>query len=767
MSDDKKGPKKGVKKESEEAGSVTEREEIHNEDFQFLLKQLLSAYQPILEEELERAKAPEQLKKEAEEKPPNCDEELKLANRIFEKFFTEEVAVRLLPEDGRQQLGPIEQWRWCFLHIRCCTIFGWLVCRRPQNFRVFVYYLYQYWLCVRRVLGIAPDDRPLNDEERRDFSTLVKAFAKAYKPYLAEQLANVEFPEAIPDEVLKGEIDCFEGQEDTAAIFERALSIETVSALLGKEAFEKRKQDPFFWFCRCWCLCAIRFGCCLAHAHSFIDVLHCLVFYRRCLRDCFRPLVCELTDPVECVAEEVNTTLPALVVEVKGTAGGAGFDHYILEWSSNGATWHASDFHYPPIPPGGGTQGTIPVFGGFLAYFDTSARDEGFYFIRMTVYSIHNTTRVCTTQFSLFKEDVRILGVDGVFTLDAPALDPAAKLVENVPALCTRPAGTFEVSFAKCVRVWGSAFVGGCEDRKIKRYAIDYKPGFETNPSTPGWINIWNVEYNTIWQYRDMNMRKDTSVLTARWVEDCVIELSFPPYCLLKVPEALLQPSCWQTHTSTCGLSGLITLRLVVEDTLANLYYDTQRVWIDNKPICAMIRIDAVPKCEDIYLSKFAIPPDCGVPWPLPISGIAYDEYIDNALPLTRPNDNFDYYWVKAKKQGGSEVQIPVPGPGGTCFFGTSRVGNPGTTCIPCDPANPAPAASFGTLATFDLRAVDPICSASVGYPVPPNFLLPRGECCTYLFKLYVQDRTIFSGGPHWDADEWPVRICNDLPKAD
>src|SRR5207249_958672 len=131
-------------------------------------------------------------------------------------------------------------------------------------------------------------------------------------------------------------------------------------------------------------------------------------------------------------------------------------------------------------------------------------------------------------------------------------------------------------------------------------------------------------------------------------------------------------------------------------------------------------------KCSDIFLSKFATPPDCSVPWNLPLSGIAYDEYIDDTLPLTRPNDNFDFYWVKVAKQGGSEVQIPVPGPGGTCFYGTSRVGNPGTTCVSCDPADPDPAAVFGTLALFDLRAVDPICKSSVSYPVPDNFLLPR-----------------------------------------
>jgi hypothetical protein len=84
--------------------------------------------------------------------------------------------------------------------------------------------------------------------------------------------------------------------------------------------------------------------------------------------------------------------------------------------------------------------------------------------------------------------------------------------------------------------------------------------------------------------------------------------------------------------------------------------------------------------------------------------------------------------------------------------------------CIsgPCDPAHLDPSAAFGLLANFDLRAIDPLCSLQVPYAVPPDFLLPRGQCCDYLFKLRVQDRTIVPGG-HWAEALWPVRICNDL----
>ena len=738
-----------------------------DDDFRAVLKELLAAYQPVLEEDLARAKAPDRLEKEAQAKEFNCEDEITLAGRIFERFWTEDVAQRILPVEARQLLGPIERWRWCLLHIRCCIIFGWLLCRGPRNFRAWVYYLYRYWRCVRQVLGIPVADPP-TPEQRKDFQTLVQALAGAYKPYLTDQLATVEFPAGVPDELLAGKIDCHEGTDAAAEVFDRLLSVETAPALLGQEIFAKHVQEPWFWFCRCWCLCAIRFGCCLARARNLIDLFRCLQGYQRCLRECFRPLTCTLTDPTGCVAEEPNPAIGAFTVEVRGTAAGGGFSHYVLAWSTDDVVYHNADFHYPPIPPGGGVQGNAPVVGGLLGLFDTTFKDPGSYFIRMTVFSVTGATTVCKIHFELYKKDVRILGVDSYFTMDTGWPDPAARFIENVPVLCTRPAGTFEVSFGGCLTIQGGAFVGGCDGKKIKRYSIDSKPGFEVDCSTPGWTNRWNVDYATPAQYRFVNWRTDSSVLTSRWGPDCFVPTFIPPLCApftKALPDALLYPDCWGSKVGVCDLSGLFTLRLVVEATDGTTYCDTQRIWIDNKPICAMIKIDAVKKCADLFVGDFAKPPDCSVPWPLPVSGIAYDEYIDELLPLTRPNDNFDYYYVRVTKQGGPSIIIPVPGPGGTCFYGTSRVGDPGTRCTPCDPENPDPGAVFGTLTTFDLRAVDLLCKGNLPYAVPDKFTVPRGECCVYVFEVWVYDRTITSAGPHWAHDQWPVKICNNLPR--
>ena len=741
-------------------------------EFQTVLKALVEVYRPILEEDLKRAGNLQALGDEAEKAEPDCEAEIAAAQRLFGNFADEKVTLALLPPQARELLGSIDGWRWCLLHIRCCIIFGWLVCRRPRGFRLSAYYLYRYWLCVRQVLGTPVTPGKLSDAERKDLETLVGALAKAYRPYLTDQLATVDFTAGLPEAIDAGQVDCHEGEEEAAAVFERLLTVDTAQALLGAAAFKEHSAQPWFWFCRCWCLCAIRFGCCLARARNLVDVYRCLRFYRRCLRECFRPLSCQLTGPDGCVAEEVNASIPAMVVPIHGTAAGLGFVRYVLEWSLNGAVWHAANFVYPPVPPGNTVQGNVAVSGGLLGYLNTTLLNAGTYFVRMTVFGANQQTVPCQIIFSVFKKDVRILGIGGNTALDALWTNPAARLIDNLPALCSRPAGTYEASFGSvCLQVLGSAYIGGCDDnQKIKRYTLDYKAGYEIDCATAGWTNFWSVDFNTPAQYRAINMRTDTSVLTATWTGDCLVP--FFNACLLYDPQALLSPSSWNTNPNPvpnpnpfpnpnhCQLSGLYTIRLVVEDTNGVTYCDTQRAWLDNKPITALIRVDSVPKCADLFISQFALPPDCSVAWGLPLNGIAYDEYIDETmLPLTmRPNDNFDYYVVSVTKQGGPSISIPLPGPGGACYYGTSRVGDPGTRC-----GVPTVAEVIGLLATFDLRAIDPDCKPSLPYVVPDAFTTPRGECCIYTFTLTVYDRTSRPCGLNYAQSEWPVKICNDL----
>src|SRR5450631_1514999 len=163
-------------------------DELNDADFQAGLKALVEAYQGMLEQDLKRALDTQALTEEVLSSVAACEDEVATASRIFQTFATEEVVLRVLPPEARKLLGPPDQWRWCLLHIRCCLIFGWLICRRPRNFRAFVYYLYRYWLCVRQVVG-KPVSNPLTAEEHQDFQTLVALAAQAYKPYLTDQLS--------------------------------------------------------------------------------------------------------------------------------------------------------------------------------------------------------------------------------------------------------------------------------------------------------------------------------------------------------------------------------------------------------------------------------------------------------------------------------------------------------------------------------------------------------------------------------------------------
>jgi hypothetical protein len=795
-------------------GSPMDTDPAREQDFQFVLGALLSAYAPVLEEELNRAKHPAELEKEAAAHPPNCEDEIALANRIFGEFLNEKVALSILPPQGRDTLGAVDNWRWCLIHLRCCLIFGWLVCRGPRNFRAFTYYLYRYWRCVRETLG-TPVGTPPTAAELADYTTLVEALARAFRPYLTDQLASVEFPAGIPEEVIGGRIDCREGLPEICEIFERLFGPKTALALLGEKAFAEHSRAPWFWFCRCWCLCAICFGCCLARARTMVEVRWCLKYFFKCLAECFQPLRCELTDPDGCVQERPGLVKEAVAVEIKGTAAGAFFDHYTLEWRQAHPTTEPCDnqdkdwqngstklIHYP----GGGSSGTVPVVNGTLGWLDTTDLQTGFYEIRVCVYSsLPETPRTCCCHvFQLFKALVwidRVADLPGAMVKTPPgwfdqSLPPQSPIVDT--------AGN-TVSVGGCVSVIGTAWVGDCPDRKIKcvdlRAAVGWLPGtaepgfaatlpLYTTPMLPAPICYTDavplVEIKKRASWNQLFERP----LTARWVPTVI-----PPFdtqfCLQRYcfNSADLLPPCPDAQHD-CH-SGKYTILLDVTDTMDNHYYDTQQVWFDNKYMYANVHVAfdgfaGLAACADLHLgpdSRF-VPPGapCGIPWPANLLGVAYDEYIDPA-DLSSPSDNFDYYSLSVTKQGGITYSVPItpalgpPAYGPDPFKGTQRVGDPGTRCeilnpIPGCPPPLVPARTPGLLTKLDMRIFDAVCAASipVGDPSrpPAGFPLKRGECCGYSFQLYAQDRTWsdgWAGGFHHNwSSPWAICICNDLP---
>lgn len=768
--------------------------ELNNPDFQYVLKALLDSYQPILEQQLNLAKNPQELQKEAQSHPPNCADEFAEADALFGKFVNADVALRLIPEAQRAKLGPVESWSWCLQHIRCCIIFGWLVCRGPRTFRAWAYYVYQYWLCVRQSLG-TPVASPPTEEQTADFRTLIQALATAYKPYLTDQLASVEFPAGIPEEVLGGKIDCFEGQADACAIFERLLTTEAAQALLGKTAFAARSQDPNFWFCRCWCLCSICFGCCLARARSFIDVLWCLVYYFRCLVNCFRPLICDLTAPSGCVQEQEFDSVDVFRgVQIFGTAAGASCANYTLQWRQSGiGAWQSTGIVYP----GGAAIGGCGVVGGLLGYLTTYPLvAPGLVEIQLCVFSsVAGVSPCCTTIFfELQRNLVWIRGIEGLSTTD---LFDCNAQIEDGTGLVR--------SFGTALRVFGSADVGGCDGQTIKRYTLSYQQGF-TCSTAGAWTKFWEVDYVTPFQLDAGTNLVFEDVLTKQWFEEEWIHLKLGKKVCNVVgdylsevywdtqfpggPFAVSYPNppvkCGEAPAATWNStplalpncqSGRYTLRLTVEDTGLGVTDNLRQVWFDNKNIYGKIaQIGTIPACSTIGLSAFSGgSADCSKPWPAPLMGIAYDEYIEEGNIFTHPSDNFGGYSLDIEKDGGSWHSLQIPGPGsspwGPPFVGTSRIGDPGTRCpTAVPPPGPIPPLTLGILTMLDMRRLDSVCNTN---PADADLVLRRatqtepGECCGFVVHLSVWDTSIcpsLTGGRHQVDVYFPFCICNDLP---
>jgi hypothetical protein len=749
---------------------------IRPDDFKHVYNALLAAYRPILDEILKPPRSPEELLKDAD-KPRSCDDEAALARRIFDAFFTEEVALRLLPDEGRRLLGPVDRWRWCFLHIRCCLIFGWLICRGPRTFPASVDALYRYWRCVREVLG-TPISNPPTAEERGDFEILVAALEAAFRQQTVEKV-----PSGLADDALAGKLDCLSPTDDAIQLFEQTLTTRTAAALLGRAAFERHSQDPTFWFCRCWCLCSIRFGCCLARARTLIDLIRCIIDYFECLDRCFGRLRCEITepDPNECV-EEKEFTVPAIFrgIEIRGTATGAFCDHYTLEWRPGFGPWNNIGIHYP----GGAATGGCGVVNGTLGWLQTMPFVAGgLVEIRLCVHSSQANVapECCFVEFELSKNEVWIRSVEGV---EAPALfDPNSQLTDG---------GGVVRSFGTALRVSGSAVVGGCAQKKIKQFTLSFHPGFVVNPLLPGFVRFWQVDYISPFQIDAGFNNVWEDALTAFWRQP-----NAPP-ALCNPFAAFLQDTRWSTQipqgfpvvpseppcpapafwNSTpiplinCQ-SGRYTLRLTTEDTAGALTHHLRQIWIDNKDMphshAHITGLVGINPCQNIDLADFAPPNgDCSVPWIAPLAGTAFDELIEEGN-LAVPSDNFGGFslWIKKDGMPNPGVLIPIPGPSGPPAWGgptvgTSRVGEPGTRCPSASPP-PAviPPASDGILALLDMRRLDAICN-----PAEPQLTLKPQECCGYILTLLVWDNSIcpsLGGGRHQREHTFPLCICNNV----
>lgn len=745
-----------------------------NQDFQAVLNSFLTAYRPFLEKELNLSESAATLIKESQAHPPTCDDEIQLAVALFERFYTKDVALRVLPAEGREVLGNPDQWEWCYRRILCCLIFGWLVCRGPRTFRGFAYYLYQYWRCVRQALG-QPVSVPPTIDEQRDFSTLVKILAVAYAPSIKDQVKDLEYPIDIPKEIIAGKIDCNVDNDAAASVFQRLCSPDAARALFGK-GFEQIGTGPLARNCCCYCVAALEFGCCLGRAKTLVEALRCLEVFFLQLRRCFQPLIAIIDTPPTCSSLTFVAACSNLAgIEIDGTAAGAGFTSYTLSYSVGGPIINDAvvypDCSRPPV----NASSTTPVNGGILGYLDVDLLPPATTMV--TVYlDVYGSGGLHLPRNAVFNLAINAIQITAVATVAATVgQDPfnpspsIIKMVQNV----SNPA--FEQSVGGVISVTGSAYAFGCGSQMTQYQLAEFgpAPGATPLPSpTPSPTALGGNALMPPVIYDGTSAHPWSSGcflspptpntilngdLVASWLtESCVIPF---PYTVPKISSN----NKWNS-----GASGRYVIFLEVDEgpitsphtPVVPAGEDQIAVWIDNNPVIGKItQIGNVVGCGDLHLKDY-------VGTTAQVLGIAWDFPIDVTATQQLPNDNFGSYSLSYQKNGGSmrpflaSDYTPNGAPAGTPP--TVRVPNLWQAAAPT-------VAQAAQLASWDI-----VTALDGGPPPDPNnpcvatnpWQLPRGCRCAYVLELVAGDTTWVGDGGNNNSTGpvlFAVNVINDI----
>jgi len=756
-----------------------------NQDFKLVLDSLLDAYRPTLEHELRLAASADALLQDATVNPPSCDDEIATAQQLFQKFFTAEVATSLLPVEGQKALGNIDEWQWCYRHIQCCLVFGWLVCRGPRTFRGFAYYLYQYWLCVRQAIG-EPVSNPPSIADKRDFSTLVRILAVAYAPSVKDDLKALEYPIDIPEEIASGSIDCNTGDASTGAIFERLLAPDAATALFGsKAAATLGNNNALSRNCRCYCIAALEFGCCLARVYSLREAVECLKEFFARLRRCFNPLTAEIDAPPACASLTFVPACGFAGLEITGTAAGAAFTSYTLSYSFGGPIVNTAVVYPDCTTPPANPSSSTPVSGGVLGYLNIDLLPPST--TSVTVYlDVYGSGGLHLQVSAVFQYQIDSILINGIATLPAAyAADPfSTSLTPPVIKLIPDSSNPgFEKSVGGGVLITGSADAQGCGNQMTQYQLAAFGPivGAEPlpvpNPSPVppltsstglnGVPIITPVLYNPSATYPwsacsgGVSNIVTNGDLVAYWsTTECLVSLSPPTF----EAEPALAYQNWSTAASGRYLVYLevdqAPLPTLAPQTPAG--EDNVVVWVDNYDVFGKITaIGNVVGCGDLYLSQY-------VGKTALVKGVAWDYPIDINSAQKKPNDNFDDYSLTYQKNGGSPQPFlatdytPNGAPAGTAP--TVRVPNLWQATAP------DPTTQSGILASWDIvAALDGGPPADPNNPcVPPAaspWQLPRGCHCAYVINLYVYDNTwVGNGGDdHNTLTSFAINVINDI----
>lgn len=483
--------------------------------------------------------------------------------------------------------------------------------------------------------------------------------------------------------------------------------------------------------------------------------------------------------PPTCVSVAPTVVCGLAGVTIVGSAGGAGFTSYRIEYRPLGsAFWLQAGVVYPDCSPASVTPDhTTPRFAEPLAFLINLEPDE--YEVRLTVNGSGGPCFAFTT-FSLHRAPVVIDKIGQVDTriVGLHPADPTEllKLVKLGPA-ATDP----ETSVGGSISVVGSADFWGC-GREMTEYILQYQAapcGLGASPQGPpppppspapscaappqqdavaGWNQVKpplpfgvadpnHPRWYWCWPTNLPNFVLNGK-LTRIWINDT---------CLLTIFPTLIYHNVRRTAESdwnTLPLNGRYTVRLRLQHQplgggLIQELYDAATVWLDNRDIQVKLTGIAITggveldACAELSLSQF-------LGTTADVKGRAWDPLILDTEPSwLKPNDNFDSYLVQFRKDGGAYFPITTS---------TSRVPNE----LPALPAAPN---DVGVLAAWDIVSALDAGPAPDPYVPPPDPKIYRGERCAYLIRLYATDKTRLSdtGDTHDKEDFWPFCIVNDL----
>ncbi len=486
------------------------------------------------------------------------------------------------------------------------------------------------------------------------------------------------------------------------------------------------------------------------------------------------PPTTELTQPTGCTGGTYGEFPPAsgigaYLVEIRGKAFGGAFTGYKLGYRADttGAfIENDANIIYPnnqtnadlglslfptPVGPAEGTLGRLNAT--FLT--------EGSYQIQLRAES-GGTTR--TLIFDLNRDYIQISKVSGM----------------NVPNYTDENSQVAEAVGGN-VTVTGSADTGGCADRRVDSFTLEFTEGHlsqaamialpPSSPLTPpvgavpSPLNsralILKVDYTADPVFSVM-ARPRLGELTIKLAKD-TYTIVLPPPITIEYGVALSSPLVSAGGSidrfNVTGLHGRYTLLLTVNFNAGPPAYETQQIWIDNRvPVAWISRIEQeqngtwvdVSGCEPISKSKGAN---------LRFLGVGLDPLIlptptqpAPAGPVTEPNNNFSTFALDYSEDGlstfvttGLTLSLPPGAPlgsiPGTLPIGTANIDSAnGQTLI--DMASPVQAPSIATageLGTWDISSLDP---------------------CAYVVRLRVWDKTVVNaGGSHYNEFFYAVTI--------